>query len=387
MTPRSPFLAGLIFAVLTPGPAAGGQSAVATADSLVRAFMTAHRIPAVSVAVADSTGIVYRGTYGFADVENRVPATPETLFRIASVTKPLTAAGVLRLVDTGRLDLDAPIQTYCPAFPAKRWPVTARMLMAHTGGLRDYTRVERGVWLVETAGGRQRGSSTVHLTSVDEAVAVFAADPLVSEPGTVHRYSNWGYVLLGCAIEGASGRSYESYMADELFDVLGMTRTRSNDAYTIIENRARAYQMRTEATKDFWWFIPEQKRAMAVGELYNARFEDTSHKLPAGGMLSTAVELARFGAGVVHGDFLAPATRAEMMTEQRTRAGDPTGWTLGWSVGNGVVGLRGAQPGVTAQLTTVPSAGLTVAIVANRDLVPTGDLFRELAAAWGVDLP
>lgn len=377
----------LLCALLIPVEVTAQQSTDARADSVLVAFMAAHRLPSISVAVGTSEGVVYRRALGLSDVENRVPATPETLYKIASVTKPLTGVGILRLSDLGRLDLDAPIQDYCPAFRAKQWPVTARMLLTHTGGLRDYTRVERGVWMVETIGGPQQGSSTVHVPSVSDAVAVFAEDSLRNEPGTEYLYSNWGYVLLGCAIEGASGRSYSEYMVEEVFRPLGMTRTQPDDVYAIIENRARAYQMRTEATADYWWFNPAQKEVMGVGRLYNARFEDPSHKLPAGGMLSTPTDMVRFAQAVLYGDFVTAATRAEMVTEQVTRAGEATGWGLGWSIGEGVVGLRGGQPGATAQLTTVSASGFTVAILTNRDLVPTSDLFRQLADIWGVDVP
>lgn len=370
----------------TPAPGQPGDLA-ARADSAVREFMTVHRLPAVSVAVADGGTIVYRRAFGLADVENRVPAVPETVFRIASVTKPLTAVGVLRLADTGRLDLDAPIQRYCPAYPDKPWPVTARHLMAHLGGLPDYTRIEGGVWKVATLGGSQEGSSTVYVSTIDDAVGVFADDSLRSEPGTRYRYSNLGYVLLGCAIEGASGRSYDEFIAAEVFTPLEMTRTQPNDAYLIIENRARAYQMRTEETADWWWFTPAQKRAMEIGRLYNARFEDTSHKLPAGGMLSTPTDLVRFASAVIEGTFLSDAMKRAMMTEQRSRAGEGTGWGLGWAIDGSVIGLSGGQPGVSARLSTIPSRDFAAAILTNRDLVPTDELLRVLASLWGHELP
>lgn len=364
-----------------------GRDLRTQADSLIRLFMVRHRLPAISVAVADSTGFVYRRAFGLADVENRVPATPETAFRVASLTKPLTGAGILRLADTGRLDLDAPIHRYCPAFPARPSAPTARLLLAHLGGLGDYTRVEQGVWKVLTRGGTQEGSNTVYLATLADAVAVFATDTLQNEPGTRFRYSNLGYVLLGCAIEGASAQRYADFMAQEVLRPLGMTRTLPNDAYAIIENRARPYQMRTEETADWWWFIPAQKQVMELGRLYNARFEDTSHKLPAGGMLSTPSDLVRFAQQVIGGDFLSAEVRTAMLTEQRTRSGEGTGWGLGWLLDDGVVGMNGGQPGASASLSMIPAASFAVAIVTNRDLVPTDDLFHELSEIWGYGAP
>lgn len=363
---------------------------VPAADSVVRAFMVQHRAPAVSVAVWADGEIAFRAAQGLADVENGVPAGPETVFRIASVTKPLTATGVMRLAESGLLDLDAPAGRYCDAWPDKRWPVTARQLLAHLGGVRDYTRIERGIWRVRTRGGFQEGSSTVYIPTLDEAVAVFAEDSLAFEPGTAYRYSNLGYVLLGCAMEGATGRSYAEIMRREVFRPAGMSRTQPNDAWAVIPDRARNYQMRTEATADRWWFIPAQQRVLELGRLYNARFEDTSHKLPAGGLLSTPSDLVRLASELMEGTLLADSTVAEMFSRQRTRTGDEVGWGLGWTVdterGQRVVGLGGGQAGVSAILILLPDRGWAVAALTNRDFVPLSDLVESLAALWGYPL-
>jgi CubicO group peptidase (beta-lactamase class C family) len=173
-----------------------------------------------------------------------------------------------------------------------------------------------------------------------------------------------------------------------------MTRTRPNDAWVLIPDRARGYQMRTERTAGWWWFTPDQKEAMEIGRLYNARFEDTSHKLPAGGLVSTASDLARFGTALLEGRLISEAMLRAMLTERTvpdsvgTERG--TGWGLGLAVGerNGhrVAGLNGGQAGVSAALTMVPQRDLVIAAIANRDLVPLDDLVRRLAAAWGLDL-
>jgi CubicO group peptidase (beta-lactamase class C family) len=153
-----------------------------------------------------------------------------------------------------------------------------------------------------------------------------------------------------------------------------------------VANRARHYQRRTAATADYWWFSRAQRQELAIDSLYNARFEDTSIKLSAGGLLSTAPDLARLGAALLAGEILAAETRDRMWTPQLTTGGDSTGWTLGWSpgtdAGRRTAGLNGGQVGASAQLRVYRDDDLAIAIVANRDLVNLRPLLSTLASVW-----
>lgn len=124
----------------TAGAGAQGlpPDVVAGIDSLVTAKMTAERIPGVSVAVVVDGRLTWSDGYGFADLENFVPATRRTAYRTASVGKTITATAVMQLAERRAVDLDAPVQQYCPAFPPKRWPLTSRQLLGHLGGIRHY---------------------------------------------------------------------------------------------------------------------------------------------------------------------------------------------------------------------------------------------------------
>ena len=129
--------AALLQAACTPHPPPHGSPAqLAQVDSLVRLYMHAQHIPGMSVALGINGHLVWAQGFGFADLENRVPTDTETVFPTASTLKPLTATAVLRLVDAGRLDLDAPVQRYCAAYPTKPWIVTPRLLLLHQGGIR-----------------------------------------------------------------------------------------------------------------------------------------------------------------------------------------------------------------------------------------------------------
>ena len=153
--------------------------------------------------------IVFEQGFGLADLENDVRATAATRYRTASIAKPMTAVAVMQLAAAGKLDLDADIRKYCPAFPEKKWPVTARQLLAHLGGVRHYNRPGEA-------------SGTEFYPSVAASLALFKDEPLLHEPGTRYHYTTYGYTVLGCAIEGASGESYEAIMARSVFGPAGM---------------------------------------------------------------------------------------------------------------------------------------------------------------------
>jgi CubicO group peptidase (beta-lactamase class C family) len=148
-----------------------------------RELVAADNLPGLSVAVAVDGEIVWAEGFGWADLENRTPVTPLTRFRLGALSKPLTAVGAALLHDRGRLDLDAPVQRYVPAYPRKQWPITARQLMGDVAGVH------------RIRGDNNDAMPTAHCESLDEAVALLADEPLLFEPGTQHRYSIWGWVL------------------------------------------------------------------------------------------------------------------------------------------------------------------------------------------------
>lgn len=367
------------------GAMQAGQS-VAVADSVVRRFADSTGTPALSVALAREGRVVYAIAVGYRNLEDSVRADTATLFRAASVTKPVSATLVMKLAEAGRLDLDAPISQYCKEYPPKRWPVTSRQLLSHTGGVPDYAQINRGVWWMNTQVGRVEGSNPFHYHELRDAVRIFADDSLRFEPGTRFAYTNVGFLLLGCAVEGATGQTYADALKELVLTPAGMRRTQPNDAWQIIPNRARSYQGRTMANATWWWWTRAQKEELEVDSLYNARFEDTSIKLSAGGLLATAPDLARFGSALLAGRVLQQRSRETMWTPQLTTAGDSTGWALGWTPGldrgRRTIGLSGGQPGVSAQLRVYRDHDLTIAAIANRDLVNLAPLSSALARLW-----
>ena len=268
------------------------QSQEDIATSLIDEYMTQAGVPGVAVAIAIRGELVYSNVRGVADLEMAVPVTEETLFRTASTLKPMTAVAIMTLALAGTLDLDAPVQTYCPAYPTKRWPVTARHLLEHEAGVRP--SVFADVF------------NPQHYASTTDALARFEADSLVAEPGTTSVYSNAGYTLLACAIEGASGSTYDDYVRAHVLTPAGMTATRPDNVFEIIPGRARGYMVRTEKNTELWKGLwqPRHLRSTAVGVPFNADPVDPSWSPGAGGYLTTPVDLVRFASALMAGRLL-----------------------------------------------------------------------------------
>jgi CubicO group peptidase (beta-lactamase class C family) len=148
--------------------------------------MAANSVPGISVAVVQDGELVWSQSFGMADLENFVPATSATLFRLGSISKPITATAILQLSERGKLDLDAEVQKYCPAFPKKEWPITTRELLGRLSGIRHYHPDGKGDIPEDSA---------KHFANMEESLQIFAADALVAKPGTKFHYSTYGYAL------------------------------------------------------------------------------------------------------------------------------------------------------------------------------------------------
>src|SRR5215203_4034018 len=173
-------------------------------DKFVRAAMQERQIPGAAIVVVKNGKIVKKQGYGVASVEFGVPVTTETVFEIGSVTKQMTAAAVMLLVEDGKINPDAQISVYLPNTPEAWRGVTVRNLLTHTSGVKSYTAIGAGFELSK------------HLTR-DEFIKALAAYPLDFEPGSRYSYSNSGYNLLGFIIEAASGKSYWDFMQARIF--------------------------------------------------------------------------------------------------------------------------------------------------------------------------
>ena len=307
--------------------------------TLVTGFMTEQRAPGATFAIGLSGRIAWTEGFGYADVENRVRATPETAYRTASIGKSMTATAAMELVEQGKLDLDAPIQKYCPRFPAKPWPITSRDLISHTSGIRAPNETSELY-------------NTRHFDHVSEALGLFDADPLTMQPGADFQYTTWGYVTLGCVLEGATGEEYRALMKRMIFDPAGMASTRDDDPRAIIPHRARGYIIENGVMKNSGW-------------------TDMSAKMAAGGWVTTASDLVRFMTAWMDGKFVSPKTQALMLRPYvlPRHGGTVDGFGMGWFLDD-YHGTRagfhgGGTPQVSGIAFFVPKKHLAIAAIFN----------------------
>ena len=326
-------------------------------------FMASSSVPGLSVAVVLDGHPAWSSGFGMADLEQFVPATPATLFRLASVSKPITATAILQLWERGKLDLDVPVQKYCPAFPQKEWPITTRELLNHLGGIRHYNKDNVGDIPVDSAR---------HFTSMEESLTIFENDPLVAKPGTKFQYSTYGYTVLGCVLEGASGQKYVDFVTENVFRPAGMTVTRTDDFFAIVPHRTR-------------WYNKSQN-----GAVLNSGVLDSSYKIPGGGWLSSADDLALYESAILANTLIKPATRELMWTPGKTATGEQLEYGLGWGIstlsGLKTYGHSGGQQGTSTFILVVPERNAGVVVLANLEAADVTKLAHQILRI-ALDLP
>jgi len=348
------FLCGVLCGGAPPQNKAEGLAPdkVAQIRKLVRAEMAKRRIPAISVAVGDDYRLVWSEGFGVADLENSVKARADTVYRLGSISKPIAAVSVMQLAERGLIDLDASIRKYVPVFPEKPWTVTARHLLSHTSGIRHYATVAEV-------------NSTRHYSNSSDPIAIFAADPLLFEPGTKFSYTTYGYCLLGAAIERVAGVPIGEYLKKNVFGPAGMERAGVDDLYAIVPHRARGYQITSSGT------------------LANCDLADTSNKIAGGGMLATAGDLVRFTIAFERGRLVKTATVDRMLTPAVLAGGAFSPYGLGWYVAERDGGQwywhSGAQQGVSTFLLALRKQGISVAVMANLERVNMAELASRIA--------
>jgi serine beta-lactamase-like protein LACTB, mitochondrial len=330
----------------TLAPPRDTLSAIAESRSRIFGWMASTEAPGVSIAVSRDGRLIWSQGIGCADLEQEVPLTPISRLRIGSVSKPLTATLLGLLVEEGRLDLDAPVQTYVPNFPKKAWPITTRQLAGHLAGIRHYKAGEF--------------ESREHYATVREGLQIFENDPLLFEPGTKFSYSSYGWNLISAVLEGAAHESFLSMMEQRVFAPAGMAHTAADDPRAIVPDRGRFYT-RTEDT----------------GAVVNAGYVDNSIKWAGGGFLSTAEDLVAFGNALLEGRLLKPDTLRLLWTSQRTADGKETEYGMGWGVRRDAKGRRrvshsGGAQGGTAYLLIYPEERFVIAMIVNSDDSFTG---------------
>ena len=355
------YLPAMTYAVAQTGKLSSEKQA--KIESAISKFMADSKAPGISAAVVQDGEFVWSAGVGKADLENSVPATSQTVYRLGSISKSLTATAAMELWEQGKLDLDSPVQKYCPTFPRKPWPISTRQLLGHLGGIRHYHVPE--IPYSKSQSDPEVGNTHHFENGIEAGLKFFADDPLVAQPGMHFNYSTQGYTLVGCVIEGASGENYADYVREHVLVAAGMSQTRPDDRFAIVPLRTRFY------SKD------------KSGAVVNAEFLDSSYKVPGGGWLSSAPDMARFEVAILAGRLIKRATRDIMWTPQVPSDGlgrmvYGLGWQGGTTEGVADVGHGGSQQGTSTMMLIAPDARAGVVVLANSDGSSASELASQL---------
>lgn len=325
------------------------------ADAILQATVEVSGVPGMSAAIADQGRIVWAGTAGLRDVERQLPVLPETGFRLASVSKLITATAAMRLKDQGRLDIDAPVQSLVGYLDPRWSAITTRQLAAHISGLPHYQDVD------VARGGRR-------MSSVREAVTLFNGRNLLSAPGNRYSYSSWGYTLLSAVVEEAAGVPFLEHVASDL--VAGLAIRPDTDSPDL--NDAVAYE--------FEGGVPVRAPA-----------HDYSYSWGGAGFRATAPALALFGDRVMSPGFLSAKARDQMWSPAKTIDGAVVaereyqvgfGWRIVRSVdGDRVVHHAGSAVGARSALLVYPDNGFAVSLLSNARWTSSIEKTAEIIAA------
>lgn len=314
-------------------------------------FRGQHSMPGLQIAVSRKGRTIFSKGYGYAGVGAKALVTDSTQFRIASVSKTMTAAALAKLYAENSINLDTVIQAYVPSFPEKGYQITPKQLAGHLGGIKDYDGKSLDeIFIME------------HYNNCTDATALFKDEPLAAQPGTSFLYSSYGYILLGAAIENISSHSFLEYMSANIWRPLGMNATFGDIRDSTMASKSRFYYLNGREAKPY----------------------DLSYSYPTGGLLSTCNDLLKFGnALLLQEGFLDEASKTLLFTSQQTVSGQMTGYGMGWYVGQDANKEKvwyhaGELPSSGAMLLIYPEHEIVIAVLANSPILSdTEDGFSE----------
>jgi CubicO group peptidase (beta-lactamase class C family) len=307
-------------------------------DDYIKAKQEKLHIPSVSIAVIQEGKVVKKQSYGLANVEHSIKASPDTVYQLASLTKQFTATAIMMLIGDGKLRLEDKIVDILPDLPDAWKDVNVRHLLNHTSGIKNYTNTET-FW------------DTPHKDyTQQEIIDLVVKEPMDFAPGEKHAYSNMGYFLLGMIIEKLTGTTYNAFLTERIFQPLGMAQTRLNSMRDTIPNRAQGYSWEEDAMR-------------------NAEFVRPTQVLAAGGLVSTINDMIQWDAALTSEKLLTKPVLEEMWAPTKLNNGEMANGGFGWGVGN-INGHRqtmhgGGIPGFQTYITRFVDDHLTVIVLTN----------------------
>jgi CubicO group peptidase (beta-lactamase class C family) len=316
-------------------------------DVYVKAEMQRQKIPGLALGIYRDGKIERVQGYGLADVELDVSVKPETVFQSGSVGKQFTATGIMMLVEEGKVDLDDSILKYFPDGPQIWAPVKVKNLLSHTSGIGEYENEERT---------KPNGPFYLRLDNTeDELYKKITQMPMDFPPGDRWRYTNTNFVLLGMMIHRVTGKFYGDFLADRIFQPLGMTATRVISEEDIIPNRSSGYRLVKGQLKNQEWVSP------------------TFNTTADGALYFNVLDLSKWDAALYTERLLKRSSLDKMWTVVPLNNGEPNpgnygfGWDIGQINGHRVIQHGGAWQGFTTYIARYVDDKLTIVVLTNLD--------------------
>ena len=325
----------------------------ASIDSMVQKWIDAKMIPGAGVAVVRNGKIILAKGYGAANAEAGTKANKNTAFQIASITKQFTAAGIMLLVEDGKVKLDDGLGKYVPDVPEHWRGVTVRQLLNQVSGIQNYAASRKIV-------------ADKNYTQAEILGFVRDIKPLF-EPGTKWHYSNTNYFLLGMIIEKVSGKSYPDFMRERIFKPLGMNLTTVNTSGLKIENAALGYKL-------------------ADGNWQKAALGDPSQSFSAGAIVSTAADMAKWAFALSEDKLLKKSSWDQAWLPAKLSDGKSTVYGFGWEIskiyGTNYIGHGGKISGFSSYIARFPDDNLSVVVLVNNDDARKEPLAFDIAGLY-----
>lgn len=317
--------------------------------------------PGVSALLYKGDEVLYSGGQGLANIEHNIAIGSETVFRIGSITKQFTSAGIMLLNEEGKLEIDDPITKFFPDYPMNGHIITVRHLLTHTSGIKSYTSMENFMDVVKDD------------MTVEEMIDHFKNEPMDFAPGEKYLYNNSGYFMLGAIIEHLSGQTYEDFIEGRIFTPLGMEASYYGNFNKIIPNRATGYGMDDTG-------------------LINSNYMSMSLPYAAGSLISTVGDLMKWNRALFSGAVVAEASLVQMITPFTLNDGEISNYGFGLGIrtfkGQPMITHSGGIPGFITNGAYLPESDMYVTVLGNTGFQSRGyESNKMLALALGDPYP
>lgn len=346
-------LSAIGFTQTTENP---NQLKIRTAQKLAKKFLKKHGIMGMSISISQKGDLIWSKGFGFSNKKPKTRVRPDsTIFRIASISKSITALALAKLNEDKIIDLDESIYKYIPNYPKQTYDFTVRQLGGNLAGIRHYK--DNAEYALNKK------------MSITEGLSLFENDPLLFEPGTQYNYSSMGYVLLSEVMQEASKIPFDSFINDTIFKPLNMKHSMMDVSDAIIPNKTQFYKSSV------------LKRPVVASPVCN------EYKVAGGGFLSTSEDIVKFGNEIISPKTISKEALSEIITSQHLITGEKTGYGIGFSIEKSKKGTpkyfhTGGGVGASTILMIYPEEEIVITVLTNLTGVSMIDFGNELEAVF-----